>query len=390
MQIGTLAKPLGEVGHTRVADWLDLLTPWFVIGFAALTLVRAAILTARRRPDRASWLLLGSGAIAFAEGTGLHLAANSIHNVGPSGHVEDVTYLGDEQVSSGATVVALRSAAPGRSYVVASFGLALVPFLGWGCPLAGCRRRPVPGVQRAGVDLSPGGRPCRRGQARKQAASDTVSLGSSGRAVRRVGGGMRRTAVVSGQAASLRGMRGRARGAVLAACMLAGTALLAGCGGGGEEDFVPEASLTATYDGDAVPAAVTATAEEIYRAAADGDLAALAELAAEVPDFTYTFGDGEASAEGMQTYWESEAVNGTDVPGVLVGLLSQRPARTEVEGYAEYVWPSAFATQRPENPANPEDPEDPEVTACAECIAWTPRLGISADGDWVWFVLGGD
>lgn len=191
------------------------------------------------------------------------------------------------------------------------------------------------------------------------------------------------TAVATGQAASLRGMRGRARAAVLAASLLAGTALLAGCGGGDEDDFVPEASLTATYDADVVPAAVTATAEEIYRSAADGDLAALAELAAEVPDFTYTFGDGEATAEGMQTYWESEAVNGTDVPGVLVGLLSQRPARTEVEGYTEYVWPSAFATERPENS------EDPEATGCEECIAWTPRLGISADGDWVWFVLGG-
>ena len=194
MQIGTLAKPLGEVGHTRVADWLDLLTPWVVVGFAALTLVRATMLTSRRRPDRASWLLLGAGTVAFAQGAGLHLAANSIHNVGPSGDVEDVTYLWDEQVShwiwyvglllllaavvrtvmsseppalvrttvpglilavlvgftlfttwvegqtpwlglaaaGGATVIALRSAAPGRSYVLASFGPALVLLLGWG------------------------------------------------------------------------------------------------------------------------------------------------------------------------------------------------------------------------------------------------------------------
>jgi hypothetical protein len=74
MQAGTIFKPLGTVGETRVADWVDLLTPYAILGCAAMVLVRA-------EASRAQWALLGIGGITFTLGHGLHQAANSISNV---------------------------------------------------------------------------------------------------------------------------------------------------------------------------------------------------------------------------------------------------------------------------------------------------------------------
>jgi hypothetical protein len=98
MQLGTLARPLGEVGATRAADWLDLLTPWAVIGAAAWVLVRCRALTAGARPDPLAWVLLAVGGIAFAEGKGVHLAANSVGNAEPVGRAADVASLWDDGV----------------------------------------------------------------------------------------------------------------------------------------------------------------------------------------------------------------------------------------------------------------------------------------------------
>ncbi len=119
LQIGTVARPLGDLGGTRAADWLDLLTPWAVVGAATWVLLRA-----RPGPQPATWALLGIGAVAFAEGGGLHLAANSVSNAGPTGHAADVAYLWDETVShwiwyvglllvlAAVTVAVLRGAGP--------------------------------------------------------------------------------------------------------------------------------------------------------------------------------------------------------------------------------------------------------------------------------------
>lgn len=98
MQIGTVARPLGDVGGTRAADWLDLLTPWAVVGAAAWVLARCHRLTAGARPDPAAWALLGVGGLAFAEGKGLHLAGNSVGNADPVGRAADVAHLWDESV----------------------------------------------------------------------------------------------------------------------------------------------------------------------------------------------------------------------------------------------------------------------------------------------------
>jgi hypothetical protein len=88
MHAGTVFKPLGTVGTTRWADWVDLLTPWAVLGAAALVLLAA------RAPAR-GWVALAVGGLLFAEGHGLHLSANSVGNVSPS----PTAHLWDEVVS---------------------------------------------------------------------------------------------------------------------------------------------------------------------------------------------------------------------------------------------------------------------------------------------------
>lgn len=97
MQIGTVARPLGDLAGLRAADWLDLLTPWVVVGAATWVLLRRTG-TAGASPDPLSWALLGAGGLAFAQGKGLHLAANSVGNADPRGRAADVAHLWDESV----------------------------------------------------------------------------------------------------------------------------------------------------------------------------------------------------------------------------------------------------------------------------------------------------
>ena len=77
MQIGPIAIPLGHtVDGTRWADWLDLTTPYFVLGLAAWALSGVAA-------RRSSWVILAVGGVIFTQGHGLHLSANSVGNVVP-------------------------------------------------------------------------------------------------------------------------------------------------------------------------------------------------------------------------------------------------------------------------------------------------------------------
>jgi hypothetical protein len=93
MQAGTVFRPLGDAGDTRVADWVDLLTPYAVLGAAAAVLLRVGA-------SRSSWVLFGAGAVAFALGKGLHIAANSVGNVDdPALSGSEVVHLWDEVVS---------------------------------------------------------------------------------------------------------------------------------------------------------------------------------------------------------------------------------------------------------------------------------------------------
>lgn len=72
--LGALPGGLGDAGGgTRWVDWLDLLTPYVVVGTALAAL-------ACSRTDRRGWVLAAAGALAYASGHGVHLAANSVAN----------------------------------------------------------------------------------------------------------------------------------------------------------------------------------------------------------------------------------------------------------------------------------------------------------------------
>lgn len=85
--LGSLGSGLGAVGPTRWTDWLDLVTPYAVLVPAAVALVAAGA--------RAGVLLVFLvGAVAYTDGHGIHLAANSVGNVAPG----DAAHLWDEVV----------------------------------------------------------------------------------------------------------------------------------------------------------------------------------------------------------------------------------------------------------------------------------------------------
>ena len=77
--LGALPGGLGDAGGgTRVVDWLDLLTPYVVVGTALAALAAAGT-------DRRGWWTGFAGACLYTSGHGVHLSANSIGNVRGSG-----------------------------------------------------------------------------------------------------------------------------------------------------------------------------------------------------------------------------------------------------------------------------------------------------------------
>ncbi|MEV7428994.1 hypothetical protein AB0N29_05190 [Nocardioides sp. NPDC092400] len=83
--LGVLPDGLGSAPEgTRWADWLDLAVPWLVLAPAAATLASTSA-TPRQ------WAVLACGAVAYASGHGIHLAANSVGNTapGPTAHLWD-------------------------------------------------------------------------------------------------------------------------------------------------------------------------------------------------------------------------------------------------------------------------------------------------------------
>lgn len=82
--LGTGLGRLGTVGPTRWADWAELLVPYAVLLPAAVALVAGGA-------SRTVWGVYLVGALSYAEGKGIHLAANSIGNVapGPAAHLWD-------------------------------------------------------------------------------------------------------------------------------------------------------------------------------------------------------------------------------------------------------------------------------------------------------------
>lgn len=117
---------LGEVGPTRWTDWLDLLTPYAVVGTALAVLLAA-------RPGRATWALAAVGAVLYVQGHGIHLAANSVSNR----LEDDAVHLWDEVVGHlvwyaglGLLVVALVRAVRGEPLRTGPVALALAAAFG--------------------------------------------------------------------------------------------------------------------------------------------------------------------------------------------------------------------------------------------------------------------
>jgi len=85
--VNTALGPLGRVGTTRWADWVDLVVPYVVVGTAAAVLAAA-------QAGRRAWIVLAASGVLYTQGHGIHLAANSIAGVEPS----DAVHLWDETV----------------------------------------------------------------------------------------------------------------------------------------------------------------------------------------------------------------------------------------------------------------------------------------------------
>ena len=130
--LGLLPDGLGQgPDGTRWAYWLDLLLPCVVLAPAAATLAAA------RAPARLSWLL-GLGAVAYASGHGVHLAANSVANAdpGPTAHLWDevvghaVWYAGVALVLAAVAATTVGRPRPRRTHGWAHL-LALAVGLTW-------------------------------------------------------------------------------------------------------------------------------------------------------------------------------------------------------------------------------------------------------------------
>lgn len=122
--VGTIFGPLGTLGYgTEWQDWIDLLTPYAVLGCALGALLAAGA-------GRRAWLLAAVGGVAYVQGHGIHLAANSISNA--LGETQP-TYLWDEVVGHYLWYA-------GLFLVVAALAMTLLdkPLTGaWRWPLAG-------------------------------------------------------------------------------------------------------------------------------------------------------------------------------------------------------------------------------------------------------------
>jgi hypothetical protein len=72
-------------------EWIDLLTPFAVVGTAALVLGRGL-------PTPVFGVAVVA-ALLYVDGHGIHLAANAIRDEEPTGNVEDVAHFWDEEWS---------------------------------------------------------------------------------------------------------------------------------------------------------------------------------------------------------------------------------------------------------------------------------------------------
>ena len=80
---------LPSLAGEAAGDWIDLLTPFAVIGAAAFVIGRGA--------STLALVVAVIGAVLYVDGHGIHLAANAIGHEELTGEAKDVTHFWDEE-----------------------------------------------------------------------------------------------------------------------------------------------------------------------------------------------------------------------------------------------------------------------------------------------------
>jgi hypothetical protein len=84
---------LPTLAGDTAGDWVDLVTPFAVVGASALVL--------GHRVEPTALVVALAGAILYVDGHGIHLAANSIGHEDLTGEAKDVTHFWDEDWGHG-------------------------------------------------------------------------------------------------------------------------------------------------------------------------------------------------------------------------------------------------------------------------------------------------
>lgn len=162
--------------------------------------------------------------------------------------------------------------------------------------------------------------------------------------------------------------------------------------GGGGRACSADALPPAVSDQPGLPPAVASVRRQIVEAAATCDYDRLGELAsAGSRDFSFTFGGGTDPAE----HWRRLEA-GSDAPLRFLAELLQRPfRRVEGGGPEVFAWPSAFAYGSWDAvPAADREAlrplyDDSDFELFEQFGGYVGhRVGITADGEWLYFVAG--
>ncbi|HSJ28015.1 MAG TPA: hypothetical protein VLB67_07365 [Acidimicrobiia bacterium] len=170
---------------------------------------------------------------------------------------------------------------------------------------------------------------------------------------------------------------------------------------GGGSGWVPAESLAEPQPAGPsvdprIPAEALSTANAIAAAARDGDLETLAEIAMEgdMP-FTATFGDEVTSPAELVSLWES--IGEDEVIAAILGLVGlpdwYETAAQTAGGDVVAIFVTPRFMHEPSNAENRRLVEEAlgadyveRAVADGQYLGW--RLGITADGDWRFFVSG--
>jgi hypothetical protein len=141
-----------------------------------------------------------------------------------------------------------------------------------------------------------------------------------------------------------------------------------------------------------LPAPVEAVRTDIVAAALACDYDALEALGeAGAPTFSFSFGSDTGAAE----HWGAQEEAGEQPLRYLVELLGRPSATVETPDGTQVVWPAAFARESWEAVTEEEREAlkplytDEELEQFADAGAYLGyRVGITSDGDWLFFVAG--